>query len=174
MKELKEDYICCLGLNMNNKYTSDLRALLCEFEEIKKWEDSNPTDSSKRLYFDNYLIVRSCGQIERIFKDIIYDSASQGSKTECKNYLTNTVLESSLNPSKDNICQLLNKFSKDWNRDFKTSIQNNYRLNQLDSLVSLRNGFSHGNINTSVSIMNIREYFISSIWIMNKLYNAVQ
>ncbi len=69
-------------------------------------------------FLTNYAIVKSCGTVENCFKTIIADIHSDQSP-QVVNYVDNTIRNSSMNPSMNNICNTLNKFDKTWNTLFK-------------------------------------------------------
>jgi RiboL-PSP-HEPN len=126
-------------------------------------------------FLTNYSIVRACGTIEFCFKTVISDSLS-GHSTQIANYIDHTIRNSSMNPSKSNICSTLKKFDEEWNTKFKNQLKNHEhsdRLNSsIDSLNSLRNSFAHGDPLSS-SFDDIRNYFKDSVIIIKILDEIV-
>lgn len=126
-------------------------------------------------FLTNYSIVRACGTIEFCFKTIISDLHS-GHSTQVQNYVDNTIRNSSMNPSRDNICRTLKRFDVDWNTNFKQRLnghENSERLkDSIDSLNTARNSFAHGD-SPSSSFENIRNYFNDCVEIMNMLDEVV-
>lgn len=126
-------------------------------------------------FLTNYSIVKSCGTVEFCFKTIISDVHSKQS-LQIVNYVDNTIRNSSMNPSYENICKTLKKFDDSWHKAFKEKVnshEHNKRItSSLDSLNNARNAFAHGK-NPSSSFENIRSYFNDSIEILEILDEVV-
>jgi hypothetical protein len=126
-------------------------------------------------FLTNYAIVRACGTTEFCFKTIISDLHS-GENAQVKNYIDNTIRNSSMNPSRDNISKTLKKFDEEWNTKFKTQLnshEHSQRLkDSLDSLNQARNSFAHGDTPSS-SFENIRNYFNDAVTILEILDGVV-
>lgn len=126
-------------------------------------------------FLTNYSVVRACGTIEFCFKTIISDSLS-GNSAQLRNYIDNTIRNSSMNPSRDNICSMLKKFDIEWNTRFKQILndhEHSERLkSSLNSLNSSRNSFAHGDPLTS-SFDDVKNYFNDSVIIIEMLDNVV-
>ncbi|MDO6601188.1 HEPN domain-containing protein [Arenibacter palladensis] len=126
-------------------------------------------------FLTNYAIVRACGTIEFSFKTIISDLHA-GHSPQVQNYVDNTIRNSSMNPSRDNICRTLRRFDEEWNTLFKQKLnshENSERLkNSIDSLNNARNTFAHGD-SPSSSFENIRDYFNDCVTIMDILDEVV-
>lgn len=115
-------------------------------------------------FLTNYAIIKCCGTIENCFKIIISDFHNS-LPYQAKNYIENTFLYSSMNPSKDNICKSLMKFDEQWNSNFKLKLSvepNKSRIeSSLSSLNEARNAFAHGG-NPGVSFSSVVTYFSDS------------
>lgn len=126
-------------------------------------------------FLTNYSVVRACGTIEFCFKTIISDFLA-GHSTQIGNYIDNTIRNSSMNPSRDNICSTLKKFDIEWNTRFKQLLndhEHSERLkSSLNSLNSSRNSFAHGDPLTS-SFDDVRNYFNDSVLIIEMLDSVV-
>jgi hypothetical protein len=126
-------------------------------------------------FLTNYAIVKSCGTAEFCFKTIISDIHAEQSP-QIVNYVDNTVRNSSMNPSLDNIYKTLKKFDDSWNEIFKEKLNahtDGKRLkSSLDSLNTARNTFAHGKSPTS-SFENIRAYFDDTIEVLKILDQVV-
>ncbi len=126
-------------------------------------------------YLTNYSIVRACGTIEFCFKTIISDLHSTSS-SQIRSYVDNTIRNSSMNPSRDNICRTLKKFDENWNLNFKQKLNehaDSARLkSSIDSLNNARNSFAHGETPSS-SFENIRSYFNDCVEILKILDEVV-
>lgn len=126
-------------------------------------------------FLTNYSIVRACGTLEYCFKTIISDLHT-GHSSQIKNYIDNTIRNSSMNPSRDNISRTLNRFDEDWNNKFKDKLnshENSARIkSSIDSLNSARNTFAHGD-NPSSSFENIKSYFEDSVILIEILDEVV-
>jgi len=126
-------------------------------------------------FLTNYAIVRTCGTIEFCFKTIVSDVQS-GHSTQISNYIDNTIRNSSMNPSRENICKVLKQFDLGWNESFKTKLNGHVdaaRLkSSIDSLNSNRNTFAHGDNPTS-TFDDIRNYFNDTVEILKILDEVV-
>lgn len=126
-------------------------------------------------FLTNYSIVKACGTIEYCFKTIISDYLS-GQSSQLNNYIDNTIRNSSMNPSRDNICRTLNKIDQEWNNEFKNKLNthvNSARLkNSIDSLNSARNSFAHGDTPSS-TFDDIKNYFEDSALIIEMLDEVI-
>jgi hypothetical protein len=126
-------------------------------------------------FLTKYSIVRACGTIEFCFKTIISDSHS-GHSTQITNFIDNTIRNSSMNPSRQNISSILKKFDADWNTNFNNKLNahaNKERLkSSIDSLNKARNSFAHGDT-PSATFENINVYFNDTVMIMKMLDEVV-
>lgn len=126
-------------------------------------------------FLTNYSIVRACGTVEFSFKTIISDLHA-GHTPQVQNYVDNTIRNSSMNPSRDNICKTLRRFDEEWNRKFKEKLnghEHSLRIkSSIDSLNNARNSFAHGDTPSS-SFENIKSYFEDSILILEMLDEVV-
>jgi hypothetical protein len=126
-------------------------------------------------FLTNYAIIKCCGTIEFCFKLIISDFHNT-LPIQAKNYIESTFTNSSMNPTKENICKSLKQFDVNWNEQFKTLLRDdidNERLeSSLKSLNSARNGFAHGS-NPGVSFNSISDYFVDSRRIIEYLDSVV-
>lgn len=126
-------------------------------------------------FLTRYAIIKSCGTVEFCFKTIVADIHSNQSN-QVRNYIDNTFRNSSMNPSKSNICSTLKRFDPRWNDYFRENLNSHSHSNKiqdsLDSLNNARNTFAHGGTPTS-SFENVREYFNDCIEILKIIDEAV-
>ena len=126
-------------------------------------------------FLTNYAVIKSCGTIEFCFKTIISDIHA-GQSPQIVNYVDNTIRNSSMNPSLENICKTLKKFDLNWNESFKTKLNqhtNHQRIkSSMESLNTARNSFAHGQTPVS-SFENIRTYFEDTVEVLNILDEIV-
>lgn len=156
--------------------TDDLNLLIqdvsAELTKISEWIKDNRFDS-KVLYLNCYAVIRASGSLERVLKTIIFNKLTENVGDEAKRYISKMILESSFNATTGKIINILQDLSSDWTEKFKDYL-NEYKQKQgdLNSLIALRNTFSHGNsINTSIE--EIIKYFNSGIDIMDKIYQIL-
>lgn len=135
-----------------------------ELNNIQKVIDVFGQSHSIVPFLTNYAVIKCCGTIENSFKSIIADFHNTLPK-QAKKYIDSTFTNSSMNPSKENICKSLNKFDENWNDLFKdrlTKETNGSRIeSSLKSLNNARNEFAHGG-HPKVSFSSIRTYFNDS------------
>lgn len=161
---------------MNNQEAqTSIDSCLEELQRIYHLIEGHGGTSPIVPFLTNYAIVRTCGTIEFCFKTIISDSLS-GHSIQIRNYIDSTIRNSSMNPSRDNICRTLNKFDSNWNTQFKDKLnihENSARLkSSIDSLNSSRNSFAHGDPLSS-SFDDIKSYFNDSVEIIEMLDEVV-
>lgn len=156
---------------MNGKYDSKIEDCRNELAKIKKWIDNHKLDSNVR-YLVNYSVIKCCGTIENIYKKIIFDYLSNGSNTETINFLTKNIISSSSNPSTGKMKTMLQNINVNWSLQFEERIKGQNQKGQLNSLVDLRNTFSHGGSITA-SIDDVMVFFHAGEWILEQLYQCI-
>ena len=143
--------------------TPDLLARLddCsdELEKIKTRINKDQFDDMVK-FLQRYAIIKACGTIEYVVKNMIADHVDAGSSAELQNYISIRVRDSSTNPTTGNISNLLGEFSSaKWKKKFDDSLATHAEEKaSLNSLVQLRNDFAHGKSPT-IGILNIIKYF---------------
>ena len=152
---------------MNGDYRQTLRDCEVELNSIQQWIHSNRLDSNVR-FLTSYSVIKACGTVEYIFKQIVYDYLSSGANEEAKTYLNKSIIEASFNPSTGQMYRILEKINSDWRVGFENLIKGSSQMGQLNSLVKLRNSFAHGSAITA-SINDVKNYYNAGIWILEKL-----
>lgn len=142
-----------------------------ELTNIKNFISKDPLGSMVR-YLVSYSVIKSCGTIEIVFKDIIYNHLIKNANQEAIAYFSKNVKESSSNPKIDNICSLLKQINVNWNTSFKNTASD-IDKQSLNSLVELRNQLAHGNSITS-SIDDVITYFTCGCNILQVLDSIVK
>lgn len=139
-----------------------------ELQAIEERINKNKLDQMVK-YLQNYAVIRACGTIESVVKNLIADRVTANATSEIKNYIQIKVRDSSTNPRTPFISGVLGEFSVDWKKIFESKFDNKNQENSsnnrakidLNSLVQLRNDFAHGkSVGTGISI--IRKYFDSA------------
>ena len=153
--------------NMNGDYRQTLRDCEVELNSIQQWIHSNRLDSNVR-FLTSYSVIKACGTVEYVFKQIVYDYLSSGANEEAKTYLNKSIIEASFNPSTGQMYRILEKINSDWRVGFENLIKGSSQMGQLNSLVKLRNSFAHGSAITA-SINDVISYYNAGIWILEKL-----
>lgn len=127
-------------------------------------------------YLSKYAVIKACGCIELVFKNHVNSVCARRTRRELKNYLRIQIVESSMNPSYDNIIKLLKKFSPAWDTNFRANLNahpDSSRLKgSLKSLVDLRNEFAHGG-SPAVTIGDAIQYFRDAREILNIIDRVV-
>ena len=142
-----------------------------ELTNIKNFISKDPLGSMVR-YLVSYSVIKSCGTIEIVFKDIIYNHLIKYANQEAIAFFSKNVKESSSNPKIDNICSLLKQINVNWNTSFKSKATD-IDKQSLNSLVELRNQLAHGNSITS-SIDDVITYFTCGCNILQVLDSIVK
>lgn len=157
--------------------TEELSALIqevsLELTRIKEWINDNKFDS-KVPYLNSYAVIRASGSLEHILKAIIYNKLTENVSTETNQYISKMILESSFNPKTGRIINILQEISSDWAKKFDNYVsENTQKKGDLNSLIQLRNDFSHGN-SINISIETIIKYYGSGIDIMNEIDRIIE
>jgi hypothetical protein len=117
-------------------------------------------------YLNKYSIIKACGTIEVAYKSIISDYCIRRAKKQVKEFINQTIRESSSNPSYSNICSTLKKFDAAWHSKFKSKLDTHPEkskiMSSLESLVEARNDFAHGG-NPTLTITDINAYYKNSL-----------
>lgn len=138
-----------------------------ELTNIKTWINKNQLDSNVK-YLVAYSVVRSSGAIELVFKQMVYDFLSDQAKKETQYYLEKQIIDSSCNPSVNNMLRILEQVDTQRRTRFDTATRDTQEKQDLGSLVNLRNDIAHGRTNNP-TINNIERYFESGVKVLNKL-----
>lgn len=138
-----------------------------EITNILSWTNKNVTDSLVK-YLSAYCVVRASGEIEVVFKRLIFDYLSNAASMDTKNYLSKKLIDSSDNPSTGKIKSILQDINGTKASDFETELGKSHYKEQLNSLVQLRNDVAHGrSITTGLS--TIYKYWKSGTEILKIL-----
>lgn len=160
-----------MGSNMNGSYLTKINDCKIELVNIKRWIDKNKLHSNCRFLI-SYAVIKACGTTEVIFKSIIFDHLTSGANSEAIEYLNRNILESSTNPGFNNIGRLLKSINPSWQQKFFDEFNRKSEKGDLNSLVQLRNQFSHGN-SISASIEDVIKYFDGAERILIKLDDII-
>lgn len=158
--------------SMDGSYRQLLRDCEIEINNIQQWISQNRMHSNIR-YLTSYSVIKSCGTIEYVLKQMLFDYLSNGANEEAKNFLTKSIIDASYNPSPGQIYKILDKINPIWKEEFDLEIKGSNEKGQLKSLVDLRNGFAHGSAITA-SINDVKIYFAAGVWILEKLWTILQ
>lgn len=156
---------------MNGDNLEKLNDCQTEIRKIKEWINKNNLDSNIK-YLVSYAVIKACGTIEIVFKDFICDFLSYGAIDETKVFLQKKIIDASFNPSTKQICNLFDNLNPEWKKDFESQLKGKQEKEDLNSLVSLRNSFSHGSpINVSIQV--VERYFNAGKFILGLIENIV-
>ena len=156
---------------MDGSYRQMLRDCEVEIDSIQQWISNNILHSNVR-YLVSYAVIKSCGTIEYVLKQIIFDYLAAGTNEEARNFLTKNIIDASFNPSPGQIYRILDKINSDWKTNFENAIKGTNEKGHLKSLVDLRNSFAHGSAITA-SINDVKNYFNAGVWVLEKLYDVM-
>lgn len=144
---------------MDAEFVTKLDDCAAELQKIKKRIDKDQFDEMVK-FLQRYAIIKACGTIETVVKNMIADHVDAGTSQELQNYIAGRVRDSSTNPNTGNISSLLGEFSpRTWKASFDEKVkQHGNEKISLNSLVQLRNDFAHGK-SPNTTINNIILYF---------------
>lgn len=144
---------------MDAEFVTKLDDCAAELQKIKKRIDKDQFDEMVQ-FLQRYAIIKACGTIETVVKNMIANHVDAGTSQELQNYIAGRVRDSSTNPTTGNISGLLGEFSsRTWKVNFDAKVaQHGAEKVSLNSLVQLRNDFAHGRSpNTTINTI-IRYY----------------
>lgn len=156
---------------MNGNYERMLQDCATEIDNIQQWISNHTLDSNVR-FLTSYSVIKACGTIESVFKQMVYDNLASGANEEAKTFLNKSIIEASFNPSPGQIYKLLEKINVTWRMDFERLIGGTNQKGHLKSLVELRNSFAHGSAITA-SINDVKGYYNAGMWILEKLDETI-
>ena len=156
-----------MGYYMNGNYERLLQDCAIELNSIQQWIVNHNLDSNVR-FLTSYSVIKACGTIEIVLKQIIYDYLASGANDEAKTFLSKSIIDASFNPSPGQIYKLLERINVRWK-----CIAGTNQKGQLKSLVELRNSFAHGTVITA-SINDIKNYYNAGMWILEKLDETIK
>ena len=142
---------------MDSRYLDMLDDCYREISMIETHIDGDKFNSLNPFLI-SYAVVKACGVIEVVYKNLIVDVISVGTTTEGKNYFEKNIRDSSSNPSTGNIQRLLQDLNTSWAQQFENQVKGKEEKGSLSSLVGLRNDFAHGR-SVTASIGNVKKYF---------------
>ena len=165
--------LSCLGFNMRVELISKLNDCAAELQKIKKRIDKDKFDEMV-MFLQRYAIIKACGTIEHVIKNMIADHVDANTNPEIQNYIATNVRENSRNPSTGKISGLLSEFSPGtWGPAFEAKLKIHVQeKGALNSLVQLRNDFAHGS-NPNTTIDTIIRYFNDSCTIITLAEEAL-
>ena len=151
--------IICLVFKMRPELLDKLEDCKDELLKIKHRIDQNQFDDMV-IFLQRYAIIKACGTVESVVKNLIADHVDAGTSPEIQNYINNNVRESSTNPKTGNIGSLLGEFSSTgWKVSFEDKLKSHgTEKSSLNSLVQLRNDFAHGR-SPNTTINTVIQYF---------------
>lgn len=157
---------------MKQEYTIQLDDCYLELVKIKTRINKNIFDEMVS-YLQKYSIIKACGTIEQVFKNMLSDYLEQDANEEICVYIDKNIRESSANPKTGNISSILNDFSPKWKNEFDNYLKvENQKKQSLNSLVQLRNDFAHGR-NPNSSISTIIDYYADARLIIEKVSDII-
>lgn len=156
---------------MDDIYISMLDDCNHELVLIEEHINENKFDSFNQFLI-SYSVVKACGVIEVIYKNIIVEKISVGATEEAKNYFDKNIRDSSSNPSTGNMLRLLQDLNSSWRQEFESKITGQNEKGSLSSLVGLRNDFAHGR-NVTASIGNVKHYYEDARKVLMWLDNII-
>lgn len=144
---------------MNGENIQALEDCQREILKIEDWINHHQLDSNIK-FLVSYAVIRASGTIEAVLKSSLYEYLSKNAMEETKSFLQKNILEASFNPSTKQVSNIFDKLNSSWSQIFLEQTKSLQEKTDLNSLVSLRNDFSHGSSITT-SIQTVKRYFFS-------------
>lgn len=141
-----------------------------ELDYIDGWIRNHRFDKQTRFLI-SYSIIKACGTIEIVFKNMVFTYLSDNAKDDTKNYIEKMIVDASFNPSTNNMERLFEQL--DSAKAIKLrSLYTSQEKGELNSLVSLRNDIAHGRTNNP-SIGAVVAYYKTGISIINRIDSSL-
>lgn len=144
---------------MNGENIQALEDCQREILKIEDWINHHQLDSNIK-FLVSYAVIKASGTIEAVLKSSLYEYLSKNAMEETKSFLQKNILEASFNPSTKQVSNIFDKLNSLWSQIFLEQTKFLQEKTDLNSLVSLRNDFSHGSSITT-SIQTVKRYFFS-------------
>lgn len=156
---------------MNGENIQALEDCQREILKIEDWINHHQLDSNIK-FLVSYAVIKASGTIEAVLKSSLYEYLSKNAMEETKSFLQKNILEASFNPSTKQVCNIFDKLNPLWSQTFQEQTKLLQEKSDLNSLVSLRNDFSHGSSITT-SIQTVKRYFIAGRRILEIIDNII-
>jgi len=136
-----------------------------EVKDVEKAVNALDVFDKQRNYLTKYILIRCCGTLELSYKTLFARYAGHSLCQRTENYIEDSVIGSSMNPSLYKIKNLANRFDDRWGKKLEATIENHKRKSRIrssiNSLVTLRNKFAHGQT-AQASFTNVKSYFVEA------------
>ena len=142
---------------MDGRYINMLDDCYREITVIEAHINGNKFDSLNPFLI-SYAVVKACGVIEVVYKNLVVDTISVGATSAGKAFFDKNIRDSSSNPSTGNMQRLLQDLNGSWAQQFESQVKGTPEKGSLSSLVQLRNDFAHGR-SVTASIGDVKKYF---------------
>lgn len=157
---------------MNGNLLEKINDTSNELKRILEFLAENPLHPTTK-YLVPYSVVRASGTIETVYKEIIFDFLAEGVKPETESFLESSILARSSNPTIKNITFLLGHVNTNWKKSFRKQVEKTADETKLNSLVELRNNFSHGKPISGTSINDVISYYNAGVEVLHILDSIV-
>jgi len=128
-----------------------------QLEELFELAESLDEATEVAGEINRYLIIRTCGYLERGLLVAARSLCSQKCTTEVLRF-SHSFLERGPNPKSAEIVRLVERFSDVWARQLQRLLEEEEREERLNALVGIRNDIAHGK-NQGVTRRQAWEYF---------------
>lgn len=133
-----------------------------EINDIKEYISRIDKFDKMYSYLTNYVLIKSCGTLELVYKSIIVNYFDNCNLDAAKSFINNKITNSSSSIRYDVLCSVLKQFGNSWHDSFVnmlTSLPNNQQLIlSTQSLTNNRHMFAHGK-NPTASFDEIIDYY---------------
>ena len=141
-------------------------------DDLFEYFESLKTDEKLKNHMANYLTVLISGTYEDMIENLIIEFVGKNNtKEEIENFVLKSIGLYFRNPDFANICNLIEKFDKDWSNKLKSLVDVRERT-ALDSIVNNKNNIAHTG-QSSITLKQIKEYYIDSRKVIEKLVSII-
>lgn len=123
-----------------NKQKEKLQRLIAVVQDFKNFGNSESEDDIEN-YITRFLIIRSCGYIEEVYRRSICLYVEKRAGKEIRNLIFNAKFRKGANPTQERIVETLRDLDPGLKNSFLSILGDN---ENLKSLITMRNTVAHG------------------------------
>lgn len=133
---------------------------------IKKTDEACSSNLELQAEWAKYLCILSAGLIENALKAIYIEFTQKKVSKPIAGYVSSTI-SPIRNPKTQRFLDIAAAFNPTWRDELETYVNDEGRLEAIDSIMSQRHLIAHGqNQNSNITVAKIKDYLIKSIEVL--------
>ncbi len=134
---------------------------------IKKTDEACAENLELQAEWAKYLCILSAGFLENALKAIYIEFAQGKVSKPIANYVSSTI-SPLRNPKTQRFLDIANAFNPTWRDELENYVNDNGRIEAIDSIMSQRHLVAHGqNQNSNISLPQIKEYLTKAVEVID-------